>query len=152
MDWLEILKYIAAIASGLAAAIPLVIQLVKYIKQAVKEKNWGVVLEKVMKLMETAETKFKDGAERKEWVLAMLKASADGINYDIDYDAIADMIDSLLLLPIFRSIPLIDLKNYTKHLLLNSIYQISPYNSQHQFPMSKLYRSHLHSLLNQEIL
>ena len=25
----------------------------------------------------------------------MLKASADGINYDIDYDAIADMIDSL---------------------------------------------------------
>lgn len=32
MDWLEILKYIAAIASGLAAA-PLVIQLVKYIKQ-----------------------------------------------------------------------------------------------------------------------
>lgn len=37
----------------------------------------------------------KDGAERKEWVLAMLKASADGINYDIDYDAIADMIDSL---------------------------------------------------------
>lgn len=48
-----------------------------------------------MKLMETAETKFKDGAERKEWVLAMLKASADGINYDIDYDAIADMIDSL---------------------------------------------------------
>lgn len=54
MDWLEILKYIAAIASGLAAAIPLVM-----------------------------------------WVLAMLKASADGINYDIDYDAIADMIDSL---------------------------------------------------------
>lgn len=25
----------------------------------------------------------------------MLKASADGINYDIDYDAIAEMIDSL---------------------------------------------------------
>ena len=75
--------------------IPLVIQLVKYIKQAVKERNWGVVLDKVMKLMETAETKFKDGAERKEWVLAMLKASADGINYDIDYDAIAEMIDKL---------------------------------------------------------
>lgn len=54
MDWMEILKYIAAIASGLAAAIPLVIQLVKYIKQAVKERNWGVVLDKVMKLMETA--------------------------------------------------------------------------------------------------
>lgn len=95
MDWTEILKYIAAIASGLAATIPLVIQLVKYIKQAVKERNWGVVLAKVMSLMEAAESKFKEGAERKEWVLAMLKASADSINYDIDYDAIAEMIDSL---------------------------------------------------------
>lgn len=95
MDWMEILKHIAAIASGLAAAIPLVIQLIKYVKQAVKERNWGVVLSKVMSLMETAETKFAEGAERKEWVLAMLKASADSINYDIDYDAIGEMIDSL---------------------------------------------------------
>ena len=95
MDWIEVLKYIAAIASGLAAAIPLVIQLVKYVKQAVKERNWGVVLGKVMSLMEIAETKFKEGAERKEWVLAMLKAGADSINYDIDYDAIAELIDSL---------------------------------------------------------
>lgn len=95
MDWMEVLKYIAAIASGLAATVPLVIQLVKYVKQAVKERNWNVVLKKVMNLMETAETKFAEGAERKEWVLAMLKASADGINYDIDYDAIGEMIDSL---------------------------------------------------------
>lgn len=95
MDWMEILKLIAAIASGLAAAIPLAIQLVKYVKQAIKEKNWNQVLQKVMSLMETAETKFAEGAERKEWVLAMLKASADGINYDIDYDAIGEMIDRL---------------------------------------------------------
>lgn len=54
MDWLEILKYIAAIASGLAAAIPLVIQLVKYIKRLSRRRTGGVVLEKVMKLMETA--------------------------------------------------------------------------------------------------
>lgn len=92
MEWL---KYLVSILSGLAAAIPLVIQLVKYIKEAVKQRNWSIVLAKVMDLMETAETKFAEGAERKEWVLAMLKASADGINYDIDYDAIADMIDDL---------------------------------------------------------
>jgi len=95
MDWVEVLKCIAAIASGLAATIPLVNQLIKYVKQAAKEKNWNVVLDKVMRLMETAETKFKDGAERKEWVLAMLKASADSINYDIDYDVVGEMIDSL---------------------------------------------------------
>ena len=95
MDWMEVIRLVVAIISGLAATIPLVIQLVKYVKQAIKEKNWGVVLNKVMNLMETAETKFEEGAERKEWVLAMLKASADGINYDIDYEAIGDMIDSL---------------------------------------------------------
>lgn len=92
MEWLE---YALAIISGLAAAIPLIVQLIKYVKQAIKEKNWAQVLEKVIKLMETAETKFEEGAERKEWVLAMLKASADSINFDIDYDAISKMIDTL---------------------------------------------------------
>lgn len=95
MEWSEMLRYIAAIVSGLAAAVPLVIQLVKYVKQASKEKNWNIVFDKVVDLMQVAEQKFSEGAERKEWVLAMLKASADGINYDIDYEAIGNMIDSL---------------------------------------------------------
>lgn len=95
MDWMEILKLVAAVASGLAAAIPLAIKLVECAKQVIKERNWSIVIQKVMDLMEVAESKFAEGAERKEWVLAMLKASADGINYDIDYDAIANMIDRL---------------------------------------------------------
>lgn len=92
MEWV---KLIISILSGLAAAIPLVIKLVEYVQKAVKERNWNQVLKMVMNLMETAETKFESGAERKEWVLSMLKASADSINYDIDYQAIGEMIDSL---------------------------------------------------------
>lgn len=92
MEWV---KLIISILSGLAAAIPLVIKLIEYVQKAVKERNWNQVLKIVMDLMETAETKFKSGAERKEWVLSMLKASADSINYDIDYQAIGDMIDNL---------------------------------------------------------
>lgn len=92
MEWVD---YVVAILSGLAATIPLVVQLIKYVKQAVKERNWAQVLEKVISLMETAETKFKEGTERKEWVLAMLKASADSINFDIDYNAVSEMIDKL---------------------------------------------------------
>ena len=92
MKWIEL---IIAVLSGLAVAIPLVVQLVKYVKLAIKEKNWNQVLNMVLELMETAETKFSEGAERKEWVLAMLKASSDSINYDIDYDTIAEMIDRL---------------------------------------------------------
>lgn len=65
------------------------------VQKAIREKNWSKVLNMVMNLMQTAETKFETGAERKEWVLAMVKASADTIDYDIDMDAISDLIDSL---------------------------------------------------------
>ena len=34
--------------------------------------------------MEIVEKKFNEGADRKEWVLAMIESSADIINYDID--------------------------------------------------------------------
>ena len=45
--------------------------------------------------MKEAEKKFDTGAEKKEYVMSMIKASADTINYDIDMDAISDLIDSL---------------------------------------------------------
>jgi len=92
MEWVQLA---IAIISGLAAAIPLVIKLVEYVQKATKEKNWNKMLALVIDLMEEAETKFAEGADRKEWVLAMVKASADSINYDIDIDAIGTMIDSL---------------------------------------------------------
>lgn len=40
-----------------------------------------------MKYMATAEEKFDNGADRKEWVLAMVKASSETVNYDIDMEA-----------------------------------------------------------------
>lgn len=92
MDWV---KLIVSVLAGLATAIPLVVELVKYVQKAAKEKNWSKVLETVMSLMQTAEGKFETGADRKEWVLAMVKASADNINYDIDITAIGSLIDSL---------------------------------------------------------
>ena len=81
--------------AGLVTAIPLVIKLVEYVQKAIKEKNWNAMLDMVMTYMETAETKFETGAEKKEWVLAMVQASADTINYDIDLNAIGQLIDDL---------------------------------------------------------
>lgn len=89
------INYIVAILTGLATAIPLVINLIKYVQKAVKEKNWNQVIQLVMNLMKEAEKKFDTGAEKKEYVMSMIKASADTINYDIDMDAISDLIDSL---------------------------------------------------------
>lgn len=92
MEWIN---YAVSILSGLAIAIPLVIKLVEYVQKSVKEKNWNKLLDLVMRLMSEAETKFETGADKKEWVLAMVKASADTINYDIDIDTIGNLIDSL---------------------------------------------------------
>ncbi len=92
MEWL---KLVVSVLAGLATAIPLVIKLVEYVQKAVREKNWNKMLNMVMDLMKTAEGKFDTGADRKEWVMAMVKASADTINYDVDMDAIGQLIDSL---------------------------------------------------------
>lgn len=92
MDWTQV---ILSVLAGLTTAIPLVVKLVEYVQKAVREKNWTAMLEMVMKYMEAAEEKFGTGAERKEWVLAMVQAAADSINYDIDLTAIGEMIDRL---------------------------------------------------------
>lgn len=92
MEWLQLT---VSVLAGLATAIPLAIKLVEYVQKATKEKNWGKVLDMVMKYMETAEEKFDNGADRKEWVLAMVKASADTVDYDIDMAAISKLVDDL---------------------------------------------------------
>lgn len=92
MEWLELGL---SILSGLAVAIPLVIELVKYVKKAIKEKNWNVILSMVMNYMATAEKMFDNGAERKEWVLAMVEESSKTVNYDIDMTVISGLIDNL---------------------------------------------------------
>ena len=92
MDWMQL---VVSILAGLATAIPLAIKLVEYVQKAVREKNWGEMLKMVMKYMETAEEKFDNGADRKEWVLAMVKASSETVNYDIDMSVISKLIVDL---------------------------------------------------------
>lgn len=92
MEWYEIL---ISVLSGLAVTIPLVIELVKYVRLAIEEKNWSKLIALIMKLMQEAEAKFTDGAEKREWVICMVKASADTINYPIDVEVIGQLIDDL---------------------------------------------------------
>lgn len=92
MEWFNV---IISILSGLAVTIPLVIELVKYVKKAVKEKNWGALVNLVTSLMKEAEGKFETGTERKTWVLNAVQASANTINYEIDIAQVGELIDSL---------------------------------------------------------
>ena len=92
MEWYEI---VISILSGLITAIPLAVQLVKYVRQAVQEKNWGKLVSLVITLIQEAEAKFDNGADRKTWVLGMVEASAKTINYEVDLDQVSALIDSL---------------------------------------------------------
>lgn len=91
MEWV---KWICAILAGISTCIPLVIKLVQAAQAAIKEKNWQKLVTFVLARMAEAEGKFDTGEERKEWVLMMVKASADTFNYDIDLEAVANMIDA----------------------------------------------------------
>lgn len=95
MNWLQI---IIAILSGIATAIPLVVKLVSVITDATKTKNWNQLVKITMDYMTQAEKNFASGAERKEWVISMVKTSAATINYDlteVDEQKISDLIDAM---------------------------------------------------------
>lgn len=87
---------IIAILTGLVTAIPLVIQLVKYVKEAIRGKNYSNVMALVMSLMAEAEEKYSEGAQKKEYVMGAIKSMEKTLNYDIDEKAISVMIDSLV--------------------------------------------------------
>lgn len=91
----QIVSIIVAILMGLATCFPLAVKLYQTVKEAVQEKNWTHLLGLVVELMEEAETKFADGATRKEWVMAMVQTSAEYINYPVDTEALSEMIDAL---------------------------------------------------------
>lgn len=95
---MDIMELVLEIVSGLIIVIPLVIKLVEYVKKSATEKNWNNLIRLVMNLMATAEGKFDNGTDRKEWVIAMVQASADTINYPISEKELGDLIDNLCAL------------------------------------------------------
>ena len=92
-EWVNL---IVAILSGLATAIPLVIQLVKYVRQVSREKNWSSLVQLVLKLMVEAEQNYSTGAERKEYVIDTIKAMEGTLNYDVDEHTVAAIVDSIV--------------------------------------------------------
>lgn len=92
----NIVSVVVDLLAGLAACIPLAALLIQYVQKAAKEKNWSALLALLVDLMEEAETKFADGATRKEWVMAMVQTSAEFINYPLDTVALSELIDSLV--------------------------------------------------------
>ena len=98
MDFNYWIQIAISILSGIAVAIPLIIKLVEVVRNSVKEKNWNLLIKMTMDYMTEAEKNIASGAERKEWVMSMVIASAANINYpmtDDDVKKIEDLIDAI---------------------------------------------------------
>jgi hypothetical protein len=93
---MEILNLILSIISGLCICIPLVITLVKHIKIAIAEKNFGYIMSIVIELLPEAEEKFHTGEERKAYVMEKAKYLSESLGHDIDMNRISIMIDSII--------------------------------------------------------
>ena len=92
MEWA---KLILSNLTGIAAIIALVISLVKYVKETIKERNWPQVVKMVSDYIAAAEEKFDNGADRKQWVMAMVQVSAETVKYNINMTEIGQLIDDL---------------------------------------------------------
>lgn len=92
MEWA---KFILSNLTGIAAIIALVISLVKYVKEAIKERNWPQVVKMVSEYMAQAENMFNNGADRKQWVMAMVQVSAETTKYNVNMTEIGQLIDNL---------------------------------------------------------
>ena len=98
MDFNYWIQIAISILSGIAVAIPLIIKLVNVVKDATRSKNWNLLIKMTMDYMTEAEKNIASGAERKEWVMSMVIASAANINYpmtDEDIQKIEDLIDAI---------------------------------------------------------
>ena len=93
---MEILELIIEILAGLLVVIPLVAKLIEYVKKSTLEKNWNNLIRLLLNLMATAEEKFDNGADRKQWVIAMIQASANTVNYPISEQELSKLIDNLV--------------------------------------------------------
>lgn len=95
---MKYIDLIVSILAGLIVCIPVVVRLGETIKTAIQEKNWARIMDIAMDFMIKAEEKFSTGAERKEWVMSMVRVAAEQINYNYDADAeqkVGNMIDDI---------------------------------------------------------
>ena len=90
-----IVKYVPQILIGLAAIIPLIAALIKYVGKATESKNWNIIVKMVLDLMVQAEQDYSAGAEKKAFVMNQVAVLAKTVDFEIDMDKVSDLIDAL---------------------------------------------------------
>lgn len=91
--WVGIITFIIGFIGAIVALIPVSIKLVKRGKELVKNKDWAKIKEIADTAMKTAESTGKTGAEKKEIVIAAVKAGCEKAGIVIDEKLLKDLVD-----------------------------------------------------------
>lgn len=82
----------------LAVLIPLGVKFYNTSRELIEQKNWPRLVTAVSKYMSEAERLFREGADKKAWVLTMIQSTAEQLNYTLtenDMRNLSDLIDTL---------------------------------------------------------
>lgn len=91
--WVGIITFIIGFIGAIVALIPVSIKLVKRGRELVKNKDWAKIKEIADTAMKTAESTGKTGAEKKEIVIAAVKAGCEKAGIVIDEKLLKDLAD-----------------------------------------------------------
>lgn len=98
MFFVDILSLISIIIIGVGVCFAFVVQFIKRFTIAIKEKDFGKIMELILDLIPEAEERFSTGAERKEYVMSNIKSISATLGYKVDEDRISEMIDAVITL------------------------------------------------------
>ena len=92
----SVLEYVLCIATGIIVSIPVVVQLVKYVKKLAHEKQWNVLIKEMLGLMVVAEEQYEKGSVKKDFVLSMCRKLCADLNIEFDEEKVGAMIDAMV--------------------------------------------------------
>lgn len=98
MDIIKWIEIIISILVGVATCIPLVLTLVKVIKESAQQGNWNKIVKVVIDQMVEAEKNYTEGAAKKAWVMNQMRVLAKTLDYnytEIEEQKVSEMIDAI---------------------------------------------------------
>lgn len=93
MDGIELFKTIANI---LLIIVPLTYSIVSTLVNIIKTKNWNKLVELIYQWVVEAEQNYTAGADKKAWVMSMIKSTCKTMKIEFDENKFSSMIDSIV--------------------------------------------------------
>ena len=93
---MDIVTVIISVVLICLPLIPLLVELIKYIKKYVAEKNWRKLLDLTLSLIKEAEQLYSSGADREDYVVGIVLTTAAEIGYAITEDEVRKIIREII--------------------------------------------------------